>query len=83
MAKAKKALRNAVKKHSARAILQVQSLSKAGSTLSLEISAHNERIGTLEIGQGGLFWRGGKRQKVMQLDWSHFAEMMNNLAYGE
>jgi hypothetical protein len=30
-----------------------------------------------------LFWRGGKRQKVKRIDWTSFAEMMNDKVYGE
>jgi hypothetical protein len=69
--------------HSVRAELNVQELTKAGTSLSLVISARGERIGELEIGRGSLYWRGGRRQKSKRLSWSRFAELMDRLAYGE
>ena len=70
-------------KHSVRAELTVQELSRAGTSLDLKIYREGEQIGTLIIGRGSLFWRGGKRQKVKQIDWTSFAEMMNEKVYGE
>jgi hypothetical protein len=69
--------------HAVRAQLNVQELSKAGTSLSLEISARGEKIGELEIGRGSLYWRGGRRQKSKRLSWSRFAELMDDLAYGK
>ncbi|HKO60732.1 MAG TPA: hypothetical protein VJV03_06190 [Pyrinomonadaceae bacterium] len=48
-----------IKKHSVRANLHVVELTRAGTSLDLEIYAENEKIGTLIIGQGSLSWRGG------------------------
>jgi len=70
-------------KHSVRAELTVQELTRAGTSLDLMIYSENEKIGTLIIGQGSLFWRGGKRQRRKRIDWSSFAEMMNEKVYGE
>jgi hypothetical protein len=70
------------RKHSVRAQLTVQELTKAGTSLMLEISARGEKIGELEIGRGSLYWRGGKRQLRKRLSWSRFAELMDELAYG-
>jgi hypothetical protein len=78
MPKKKKAL----KKHSVRANLQVVELTRAGSSLDLEIYADNEKIGTMIIGRGSLVWFGGKRQLRKRIPWSRFAEMMDELAYG-
>jgi len=55
MPKKKKTL----KKHSVRANLQVMELTRAGSSLDLEIYADNEKIGTMIIGRGSLVWIGG------------------------
>jgi hypothetical protein len=63
--------------------LRVQELSKAGTSLQLDIYAGGEQIGELIIGRGSLFWRGGKRWHSKRLDWSRFAELMNDLAYEE
>lgn len=68
--------------HAVRANLIVQELSKAGTSLMLEISARGEKIGELEIGRGSLYWKGGKRHTRKRLAWSRFAELMNQLAYG-
>ena len=68
--------------HTVRAALHVPGLSKAGSSLTLLIYAHMEKIGEIELGRGSLFWRGGKRQKRKRIGWTRFAEMMDDLAYG-
>lgn len=69
--------------HAVRANLSVQELTKAGTSLFLEISARGEKIGELEIGRGSLYWKGGKRQIRKRLPWSRFAELMDRLAYGD
>lgn len=68
--------------HTVRASLHVPGLSKAGSSLTLQIYARGEKIGEIELGRGSLFWRGGKRQKRKRIGWSQFAERMDDLAYG-
>jgi hypothetical protein len=67
--------------HTVRAALHVPGLSRAGSSLTLLIYAHDEKIGEIELGRGSLFWRGGKRQRRKRVSWSRFAEMMDDLAY--
>ena len=69
--------------HAVRATLSVHELTKAGTSLTLEISARGEKIGELEIGRGSLYWRGGKRQISKRLPWPRFAELMDELAYGK
>ena len=71
-----------LKKHSVRANLHVVELTRAGSSLDLEIFADNEKIGTMIMGRGSLSWKGGKRQIAKRIPWSRFAEMMDGLAYG-
>ena len=70
------------KKHSVRADLHVKELTKTGSSLNLEIYANKEKIGTLILGSGSLFWFGRKRHKRKRIDWTRFADMMDELAYG-
>jgi hypothetical protein len=70
------------RKHAVRGTLKVHEFTKAGTSLNLEISAKGEKIGDLEIGRGGLYWRGGKRNKRKRLSWTRFAELMDSLAYG-
>lgn len=68
--------------HAVKAGLQVQSLSKAGSSLTLEIYARKEKLGELIVGRGSLFWYGRGRQKRKRIQWSKFAEIMDTMAYG-
>jgi hypothetical protein len=75
--------RRSTRTHKVRGQLTVHELTKAGTSLSLEISARGEKIGELEIGRGSLYWRGGKRQIRKRLPWSRFAELMDRLAYGD
>ena len=70
------------RKHSVRANIQVQELSKAGTSIEFEIYASGEKIGTIVIGRGSLIWRGGRRQTDKKISWSRFAELMDELAYG-
>lgn len=68
--------------HVVRAELKVHELSKAGTSILLEILERGEKIGELEIGRGSLFWRGGRRQIRKRVGWARFAELMDRLAYG-
>jgi hypothetical protein len=70
-----------VERHSVRANLHVKELTKAGSSLDLEIYANREKIGTLILGSGSLFWFGKGRQKRKRIAWTRFAQMMDKLAY--
>ena len=72
-----------IRKHSVKANMHVVELTRAGTSLDLEIYADNEKIGTLIIGQGSLSWRGGKRRNSERIPWSRFAAMMDELAYGD
>jgi len=69
--------------HSVAAHLRVHELSKAGTSLDLEIYERERKIGTLIVGRGSLFWRGGKRQIEKRVPWDRFAAMMDALAYGD
>jgi hypothetical protein len=72
----------AVRKHEVIAELSNVELVRAKSSLRLAVYAKKEKIGELEIGHGSLFWRGQKRKRSKRLNWSKFAEMMDELAYG-
>jgi hypothetical protein len=69
--------------HAVRAVLKVHELSKAGTSLLLEVLERGEKIGELEIGRGSLFWRGGKRHGRKRVGWARFAELMDKLAYDD
>ena len=70
------------KKHVVKAHFNVPQLTKAGSSLSLEVYADEQKIGEVTIGRGSLFWRGGRRHLLKKISWSRFAEKMDELAYG-
>lgn len=78
MAKKKKTRR----KHAVKANLQVMELSKAGTSLQLEIFADELKLGDLTIGRGSLYWHGRNRQSSKRISWTRFAKMMDELAYG-
>ncbi len=73
--------RKSRRKHSVHARLNVPELTRAGTSLKLEIFSEEEKIGTLTIGRGSLFWRGGKRQRRVRVDWTRFAQIMDTIAY--
>lgn len=70
------------KTHSVRASLSIPELTRAGSSLNLQLYARGEKIGEMEMGQGSLFWYGRNRHTRKRIQWSNFAEMMDELAYG-
>jgi len=81
--RARRPARRRVRTHAVKVELQVFELSKAGTSLHLEITARGEKIGDLTVGRGSVTWRGGKRHNVKRWGWSRFAEMMDRVAYGE
>ncbi len=72
----------AKRKHAVYANLNVPELTKAGSSLELSIYAEGEKIGELELGRGGVYWKGGRRQRRKRLSWTRFAELMDEFSYG-
>ncbi len=69
------------KKHTVKANLQIFNLSKAGTSLELEVFAQQSRtarrkIATVIIGRGSLTWKKGKGKKGRRITWSQLAEMM-------
>ena len=78
----RKAKKEVSKKHVVKAHFNVPQLTKAGSSLSLEVYADEQKIGEVTIGRGSLFWRGGRRHLLKKISWSRFAEKMDELAYG-
>ncbi len=69
------------RKHAVYANLNVPELTKAGSSLELQIYAAGEKIGELELGRGGVYWKGGRRQRRKRLSWTRFAELMDEFSY--
>jgi hypothetical protein len=70
------------RKHKVKASLSNVELAKARSSLDLALYAGDEKIGRLEIGRGSLYWHGRSKQRSKRINWSRFAEMMDELAYG-
>lgn len=69
--------------HKVMATLSNVELVKAKSALSLDLFANSLKLGTLDIGQGSVFWTGKGRQKSKRIPWPKFAAMMNKIAYNE
>lgn len=74
--------RNNPWRHVVKAQLANFELVKAGSSLRLQIFSNEEKIGQLEVGRGSLYWYGRNRKSRERVDWSRFADMMDELAYG-
>jgi hypothetical protein len=74
--------KQAARKHTVKASIQVHELSKAGTSIEFEIYASGEKIGNLVIGRGSLTWRGGRKQKEKTISWTRFADMMDDITYG-
>jgi hypothetical protein len=71
------------KHFSARTSLDNVSLAKAGSAMRLVLVAKGEKLGELQVGRGSLFWWGANRKIRKRVHWRKFAELMNEVAYGE
>ncbi len=65
--------------HSVKAQLSVTELSRAGTALTLEIHGKEGKLGEIEIGRGGLHWKGRHEQDAKRIGWTRFAEMMDEL----
>ena len=74
----------AIKKtHSVKANLQIFNLSKAGTSLELEVFEQKTRtkrvkLGTVIIGRGSLTWIKRRGQTGRRMSWSRLAEIMES-----
>ena len=68
--------------HRVTGTLHVVDLTKAGTSLTLEMFRENRKLGTLVIGRGSVSWSGHNRRYVKAWTWSRFAELMDREAYG-
>lgn len=73
---------DSTRRHEVRAALTVPELTREGSSLRLELYSESQKIGELSIGRGSLKWRGGKHKHAKRIDWTRFARLMDDLAYG-
>ena len=71
------------RKHEVTAELANVELVRAKSSLNLRLYAYGETIGELKVGRGSLYWYGRKKQKGKRISWTRFADMMDQLAYGD
>jgi len=69
------------RRHSVKAHLSVFELAKAKCALTLNVFASREKIGTIEIGRGAIYWWGKGRQRSKRISWTRFAEIMDQMAY--
>src|SRR2546430_16697059 len=65
------------RKHSVRASVQIHQLSKAGTSIDFHNYADEEKIGTMIIGRGSLTWFGRNRKTPIELNWTRFAQIMD------
>jgi len=65
------------RKHTVKASVNNLDLTKAGTSICLEVFADKEKIGTVEIGRGSLRWYGKNKQKPTPILWSKFAAWMD------
>lgn len=56
--------------------LRAQDLAKAGSAVRFTVEGSDGRVGTLEIGQGSLRWRGFRDQKFRRISWGVFFDRL-------
>lgn len=82
MAKRRRGAALPARKHAVYANLNVPELTKAGSGLELYIYARGEKLGEVDIGRGGFYWKGGRRHSRKRISWTDFAAKMDELAYG-
>lgn len=69
-------------KHLVNMNLRARDITRAGTSLELTIYAAGEKLGDLTIGSGSMIWHGKNRRSSKRIDWSKFAEWMDDLAYG-
>lgn len=67
------------RRHQVRLSLNVNVLTKAGTALELLVFDKGEKVGTIEIGRGSLFWRAGKAKRAKRIDWERFVRTMEEL----
>lgn len=66
------------RKHEVKANVHNLDLTKAGTSINLEVYARKEKIGTVEIGRGSLKWFGRKKQNGKRISWSKLADWMES-----
>ncbi len=70
-------------KHQVDVTMRSRDITRAGTSLDLEVFAAGERLGDMSIGAGSITWHGKNRRSSKRIPWSKFATMMDKLAYGK
>ena len=68
-----------IRKHDVKAAVKNIDLTKAGTSVSLDVYAESEKIGTMELGRGTIRWYGRHQQTPKTISWTRFAEWMGNI----
>lgn len=66
------------KVHHVSARLGIPELAKAGSSLELEVSNADGKLGTLVLGRGSLTWYPRNAKKGVERSWTRFAAWMDD-----
>lgn len=69
-------------KHQVDMNIHVRDITRAGTSLQLEVFASGEKLGDLTIGSGSVMWRGRNRRSTKRINWTRFAELLDEVAYG-
>jgi hypothetical protein len=67
------------RRHTVKAAVKNIDLTKTGTSISLDVFAAKEKIGTIELGRGTIRWRGRHKQRLKPIPWTRFAEWMDDL----
>jgi hypothetical protein len=65
------------RKHTVKASVSNIDLTRAGTSISLEVFADKEKLGTVELGRGSIRWYGRNKQIPILIPWSRFSAWMD------
>src|SRR5690606_34676990 len=69
------------KKHRVDLALTARDITRLGTSVQLEVFAEGVKLGDLDIGSGSVAWRGRHRRSWKRIDWTRFAELMEQVPY--
>jgi len=65
-------------RHQVDATVRVRDLTRAGTSLELDVYDDGRKLGRITLGQGSMIWTRG-RARPKRIRWSEFAQIMNEL----
>jgi hypothetical protein len=68
-------------KHQVDAYVKVRDMTRAGTSLELNIYSAGRKVGVLTLGQGSMIWKRGAR-KPQRVRWEKFSQLMDDLRDG-